>query len=229
MERNVNDWERGVSIAAGALLVLAGLKTRGRIRSSLISSGAGLAFRGVTGYCPVNQMLGRTINSGSDTRAALGGSAGVKLEESVTIRRSARELFDMWHSVDFLPRIFSHIESVRSLGGNRTHWVMRGPVGTKLEWDAETINEVPDELIAWKSLEGADVVSAGSVHFREHTLGGAPETEVTVTMQYNTPVGKVGSALAWLAGASPATSLREDLNGLKQRLEQGYIGTASAH
>ena len=228
MERNVSDWERGVSIAAGALLVVAGIRGRGRFRSSLISTGAGLAFRGLTGYCPVNHALGRKLRS-DDTREALGGPAGVKLEESVTIRRSARELYEMWHSVDFLPRVFSHIESVRSIGGSRTHWVMRGPVGTKLEWDAETINEVPHQLIAWKSLEGADVVSAGSVHFREHTLGGAPETEVTVAMQYAAPAGKVGSALAWLAGASPSTSLREDLNGLKQRLEQGYIAAAPAH
>jgi uncharacterized membrane protein len=227
MERNVNDWERGVSIAAGALLVIAGLKSRGRMRSSLLTSGAGLAFRGVTGYCPVNSMLGRTCDD--DTRVALGGSSGVVLEESVSIRRSARELFDMWHSVDFLPRVFSHIESVRSLGGGRTHWVMRGPMGTKLEWDAETINEIPDELIAWKSLEGSDVVSAGSVHFKEHVLGGAPETEVTVRMQYSPPAGKAGAAIAWLAGASPAATLREDLNGLKQRVEQGYIAGASAH
>jgi uncharacterized membrane protein len=228
MKRNVSDWECGVSIAAGAILVLAGMKSSGRMRTQLLTGGAGLALRGLSGYCPVNQLLGRTIES-SDTRVALGGSAGVKLEESVTIRRSARELYDMWHSVDFLPRIFSHIESVRSLGGNRTHWVMRGPVGVKLEWDAETINEIPNELIAWKSLEGSDVVSAGSVHFREHVLGGAPETEVTVSMQYAPPAGRAGAALAWLAGASPAASLREDLNGLKQRLEVGYIGGAASH
>lgn len=228
MERNVNDWERGVSIAAGALVALAGLKMRGPMRRSLISAGAGLAFRGLTGYCPVNQLLGRTVETG-DTREALGGPAGVKLEESVTIRRSARELYDMWHSFDYMPRIFSHIESVRSIGGNRSHWVMRGPVGSKLEWDAETINEVSPELIAWRSLEGSDVVSAGSVHFKEHVLGGAPETEVTVKMQYAPPAGRAGAAMAWLVGASPSRTLREDLNGLKQRLEVGYIGGASAH
>ena len=228
MKRNVNDWERGVSIAAGALLAMAALKTRGSVRSALLTAGAGLAVRGLTGYCPVNHAIGRNSRS-DDTREVLGGSAGVKLEESVTIRRSARELYDMWHSFDFLPRIFSHIESVQSIGGNRTHWVMRGPVGTRLEWDAETINEVPHQLIAWKSLEGADIVSAGSVHFREHVLGGAPETEVTVCMQYAPPAGKAGAVIAWVAGAAPSATLREDLNGLKQRLEQGYIAGAAAH
>ena len=228
MKRNVNDWERGVSIAAGALLAVAALKARGGTRVALITAGAGLAVRGLTGYCPINHAIGRTLPSG-DTRQALGGSAGVNLEESVTIRRTARELYDMWHSADFLPKVFSHIESVRSIGGNRTHWIMRGPVGTRLEWDAETINEIPTQLIAWKSLEGSDVVSAGSVHFTEHVLGGAPETEVTVRMQYAPPAGKVGAVLAWAAGASPSAALREDLNGLKQRLEVGYISGAAAH
>ena len=59
MERNVNNWERGASIAAGALIAMAGLRARGRMRSSLLSSAAGLAFRGVSGYCPINQLLGR--------------------------------------------------------------------------------------------------------------------------------------------------------------------------
>jgi len=227
MERNVNDWERAVSIAAGALLAAAALKARGGVKRSLLTAGAGLAVRGLTGYCPINQALGRTCSD--DTRQVLGGSGGVRLEESVTIQRSARELYDMWHSSDFVSRVFSHVESVRSIGGNRTHWVMRGPAGVRLEWDAETINEIPGELIAWKSLEGADVVSAGSVHFKEHVLGGAPQTEVTVRMQYSPPAGKAGALVAWVAGASPAATLREDLNGLKQRVERGYVAGASAH
>jgi hypothetical protein len=32
-----------------------------------------------------------------------------------------------------------------------------------------------------------------------------------------------------VAGSSPAATLREDLNGLKQRVEQGYIVGAPAH
>lgn len=228
MERNVTDWERGVSIAAGALLVAAAIKVRGRFRNSLITSGAGLAIRGLIGYCPIHHAIGRTLPSG-DTRKALGGAGGIKLSESVTIRRGARELYDMWHKFDALPRIFSHLESVRMEGGKRSHWVMRGPAGVKLEWDAEIINEVPPGLIAWKSLAGSDIVSAGSVHFKEHTLGGAPQTEVTVEMQYAPPGGRAGSVLAWLAGESPSTTLREDLNGLKQRVEQGYIAGAPAH
>lgn len=217
MERNVSDWERGVSIAAGALLVAAGIKARGRVRSSLLTGGAGLALRGLTGYCPVNQLVGGTVSD--DPHVALAGSRGVKLCEKITIRRSARDLYNLWRNLEELPGLFSHLESVRALDGNRSHWVMRGPVGMKLEWDAEIINDEAPDLIAWKSLEGADVVSAGSVHFKERTRGGQPETEVTVSMQYDPPGGKPGSALAWLAGQAPSQTLRRDLTSLKRWLE----------
>lgn len=217
MKRNVSDWERGVSIAAGALLVAAGIKARGRVRSSLLTGGAGLALRGLTGYCPVNQVIGRTVSD--DPHVVLAGSRGVKLSEKITIKRSARDLYDLWRKFEQLPGIFSHLDSVRVLDAKRSHWVMSGPGGVPLEWDAEIINEKAPHLIAWKSLEGADVVSAGSVHFKERTRGGRPETEVTVSMQYEGPGGKAGSALAWLAGQAPSQTLRRDLSSLKQWLE----------
>jgi uncharacterized membrane protein len=217
MERNVSVWERGVSIAAGALLVAAGIKARGRIRSSLLTGGAGLALRGLTGYCPVNQLIGRTVSD--DPHVALAGSRGVKLCEKITIKRSARDLYNLWRKFEDLPGIFSHLDSVRVLDDRRSHWAMTGPAGVPLEWDAEIINDEAPNLIAWKSLEGADVVSAGSVHFKERTRGGQPETDVTVSMQYDAPGGKAGSALAWLAGQAPTQTLRSDLASLKQWLE----------
>ena len=58
-----------------------------------------------------------------------------------------------------------NLESVTVLDSRRSHWVAKGPVGTRVEWDAEIHNEIEDELIAWRSLPGADVDQAGSVHF----------------------------------------------------------------
>jgi uncharacterized membrane protein len=91
-----------------------------------------------------------------------------------------------------------------------------------LRWDAVVINKIQDELIAWKTLAGADVVSAGSVAFKPARRGG---TEVTVTMQYDPPGGKAGAAIAWLVGRAPASEVREDLRRVKQHLEAGEIPT----
>ncbi len=114
------------------------------------------------------------------------------------------------------------VERVEYAGPGVTHWVFKGPGGGTLEWDAEIINEVEDALIAWRSLPGADLVSAGSVHFKDAPRGG---TEVTVTMQYAPPSGRLGTAVSWMMGWAPASVLREDLRRLKRQLEAGELPT----
>ena len=81
-----------------------------------------------------------------------------------------------------------------------SHWrARRVRRGTIVEWDAEINNEVPNKLIAWRSLEGSDVVSAGSVNF-DAARRRARGTRVTVHLQYSPPGGKVGAAVARLFG-----------------------------
>jgi uncharacterized membrane protein len=213
MQRNVRNWERGASIGIGLMLVASAIRRRvpaGRAATL----GLGLIARGAAGYCPVNAVLGRGTNNG-DTRAALGGSRGIKLRERIMIARRPEEVYAFWQDLSRLPQFMRHLESVEPIDDRRSHWVMRGPGGVRLEWDAEVINEIPRELIAWKSLAGADVVSAGSVRFEP--VG--KSTAVTVTMQYQPPIGKAAAALAWLAGQSPASHLREDLQRMKELLE----------
>jgi uncharacterized membrane protein len=88
-----------------------------------------------------------------------------------------------------------------------------------VEWDAEIYNEVANKLIAWRSLEGSDVVSAGSVNFDRAVDGLA--TRVTVHLQYSPPMGKVGAAVARLFGADAETEIREDLHRFKTMVETG--------
>ncbi len=68
------------------------------------------------------------------------------------------------------------------LEGGRSHWVAAGPLGHQVEWDAEIINEVDGYLLAWQSLPGADVDSAGSVRFRDLPN---EATELTVRLHTN--------------------------------------------
>src|SRR5262249_31062282 len=173
-----------------------------------------LIARGASGYCPVNAAVGRARRR-DDTRTALGGPRGVGVRESITIEKAAQEGFDFWKDPPNLPLFMGKVKRVQLLEGGRSHWVVRGPAGVPLEWDAELINEIDGELIAWRSLAGADVASAGSVHFRPRAM---TRTEVTVTLQYDPPGGKTGAMLAWLIGQSPASQLRADLQRLKQRL-----------
>lgn len=223
MHRNVENWERLVSVAAGAGLVAAGWRRSGVTRRAATTVGTGLIARGVSGYCPVNAATGRGLTHG-DTRQALGGSRGVFVQESITIDAPIETLFELWSDPSNLPRLLPYLRSVEAIDDRLSHWVLEGPAGSYLEWDAEIINEVPFETIGWRSLPGADVASAGSVRFREVGRRG---TQVTVTMQYAPPAGRVGAAAAWLTGHGAASQVREALQQLKRKLEtdSGFHGS----
>ncbi len=218
MRKNVKDWERVASIAAGlALVALAAGSRKGR--RSTGAAGLGLVARGITGLCPVNAALGRTRDR--DTKRALSGSRGIRLEGSITNHRPAEDVYDFWRDLRNLPLFVSHLEFISLIDERRSHWVMSGPAGLIVEWDAEIINERRPDLIAWRSVGDVDVVSAGSVSFRR--LPGH-STQVRVLLQYEPPAGRLGAAFASLAGAAPDSMMREDLRRLKEWLEAGASG-----
>ena len=214
MQRNVSHWERLASLAAGAALLGLAARSR-RWRSLAASTGAGLIGRGLTGFCPVNYAVGRG-RALDDTRQALSGARGVNVDERITIARRPEEVFEFWRDFANLPRFLSHLERIDIIDGRRSHWVVQGPAGMHVEWDAELINEIRPDLLAWRSLPGADVASAGSVQFKPL---GPSQTELRVRMQYAPPAGRAGAALARWLGESPESMLRMDLRRLKDILE----------
>jgi uncharacterized membrane protein len=148
---------------------------------------------------------------------------GVLARASITISQPRQKVYAFWRDFENLPRFMQHLVSVESRGGKHTHWVAAGPMGRKVEWDAEIINEFPGELIAWKSLPGADVDSAGSVVFSD--APGGRGTQVRVELQYNPPAGIAGAYIAKLFKCEPEQAIMEDLHRMKQFLETGEIAS----
>ena len=222
--RNVGQAERWASMAAGAGLALYGLSRRGRNGWMAAAIGGLLLQRGATGHCQMYEALSvNTAGTGEDTRRALGGSAGVHVEESVTINRSIEELYRFWRNLENLPRFMHHLESVERVTDTLSRWRAKGPGGKTVEWNAEIINEVPNQVIGWRSIEGSEVVSAGSVNF--DSAGEGRGTRVRVRLQYSPPGGKVGAVVARLMGRDPATEIREDLRRFKQLVEAGEVAS----
>jgi uncharacterized membrane protein len=114
-----------------------------------------------------------------------------------------------------------HLERVEVLDDRRSRWTVRGPAGRALSWEAVVHNEIPGELIAWKSAEDADVPNAGSVHFSD--APGGRGTEVRVVLEYDPPAGALGVAIARLFGEEPGIQVREDLRRFKQLVETGEL------
>jgi uncharacterized membrane protein len=218
--RNISDAERWLSIAAGMGLAAYGLtRRRGASGWMLAAFGGLLVRRGASGHCDTYELFGiNTAGTGQDTRRALGGSAGIIVDERVTINQPIELLYRFWRNLENLPRVMRHLDSVERITDTLSRWRAKGPAGTVVEWNAEVINEVPNKLIAWQSIEGSDVVSAGSVHFDD--LGAGRGTRVRVRLQYSPPGGKVGAAIVKLVGRDAATEIREDLRQFKQSVEQ---------
>jgi uncharacterized membrane protein len=214
---NVGTPERIGSVIAGLALFSLGVKCRGVLGGVLTLLGAYIIHRGVTGRCEGYRTLGIDTAGNSEGRG-VPEDVGVKVEKSVEVRRSPMELYHFWHQLTNLPEIMPHVISV-TVEDTRSHWVVAGPAGKQVEWDAEFINERPGELIAWQSLPGSDVQSAGSVRFEP--IGDGQSTRVRVVLEYLPPAGRAGAFVARLLGSAPEQQLETDLQRFKERMESG--------
>ena len=150
-------------------------------------------------------------------------SASALIDERITINRPIGDLYRFWRNLENLPRFMRHLESVEVITETLSRWRARAPANRVVEWNAEIINEVPNQVIGWRSIEGSDLVSAGSVNFDD--AGGGRGTHVRVRMQYSPPGGKAGVMIAKLLGRDPAVEIRRDLRTLKQLVETGESAT----
>jgi len=218
---NVGETERWLSLAGGGLLALLGVREGGLGGLVLLGMGGSLIYRGVTGNCQLYSALG--INTAESCRApsqkaGVTGYRGVRVDKSITVNRSPEEVYRAWRNFEGLPRFMKHLVSVKEQG-SRSHWVARAPAGMTVEWDAEIIKDEPGRVISWRSLPGATVATAGSVHFTP--ASGGRGTEVHVELKYDPPGGQLGSWLAWAFGEEPNVQVEQDLGNFKQMAEGG--------
>lgn len=183
-----------------------------------ITAGATLIAVGLT---VANRRARRT-----DTKRALAGPRGLRVVDAIRLEQPIAPVFSYWRRLENLPTFMSHLVSVTQTSPTRSHWVAKGPAGLKVEWDAEIFNEIDNKLIAWRSLPGSDVVTAGSVNF--DAVRDGRSTQVTINLQYDPPAGKAGALVAAMFGRAPSQTIREDLRRWKQRMETGEIACAGS-
>lgn len=153
------------------------------------------------------------------------GSA-ITVHETVTINRPAGDLYPLWRNLSNLPRIMSHLVSVEQINDKHSHWKATAPAGATVEWDAEIVEDRPNELIAWRALPDAQVPNAGSVRFV--SAPGDRGTEVHVELRYDPPAGKLGKVVAKLFGEEPSQQISVDLRRFKQVVETGEVARSDA-
>lgn len=223
---NVNGTERWISVVLGSAAAAYGLSRRSVGGVALAGLGGALLWRGASGRCPVYEALGITSVAEADgdrSNVSVPYGKGIRVEQSVTIALRAEEIYSFFRDFENLPRFLSHLKSVTVLDEKRSHWAAKGPAGGDAEWDAEIINEIPNELIGWRSVEGSQVDNAGSIHFKP--AAGDRGTDVKVILRYDPPGGLLGAMTARIFGEDPAHQVKEDLRALKMLLETGEIAT----
>ncbi len=223
-ETNVGDIERVLSVIGGSLITLKGLSYRGAPGLLAAAAGAAMVYRGMSGSCGLYQKLGiNTATGGKPASPEEYHERGIHVERSVTISKPREELFAFWRNFEHLPKFMFYLEEVKVTGEKTSHWKAKGPAGVSVSWDAEIINEVPNELIAWRSLAGARVDNTGSVRFLPGP--GGEGTEVRVVIEYIPPGGQVGATIAKLFGRDVKGEVQEDLRRFKQLMETGEVPT----
>ena len=112
---------------------------------------------------------------------------------AVTINRPSAELYAWWRDFSNLASVMENVERVEVLDDKRSHWIVKAPGGTHVEWDAIVTEEREGELIAWASAEGADIANSGRVTVRD---AGKRGTGVTSTILYDPPAGVIGKLVS---------------------------------
>jgi uncharacterized membrane protein len=138
-----------------------------------------------------------------------------RVEGSIEVEAPVQRVYEYWRTLENLPQFMSNIEEVRSTGPDTTHWVVKGPFGTRVEFDAKTTQDEPNSAIGWNTVDGT-VQTSGQVRFRQVADN---RTRVEVQMNYaDPPGGKVGE-VASRAVSNPKVMLEQDLRNFKDIME----------
>jgi uncharacterized membrane protein len=185
------------------------------------------ATANVLAVTALDVMAARQLSMQPKTIANVGADAGViRTKRSITVNKPVEEVYAFWRNFENLPQFMRHLESVTTTGDGRSHWIAKAPAGQTVEWDAETLDDRPNELISWRSVEGSEIFNAGSVRFMP--APGNRGTELRVDLAYDPPFGKLGSKVAMLFREEPGQQVQDDLRHFKQVMETGEIVISDA-
>jgi uncharacterized membrane protein len=190
----------------GGVLALYGASRRGLIGTAASLAGLGLAARGVT-----NTNLKRLLGMGEGRRS-------IDIHKSINVDIPTEQAYRFWSRFENFPRFMAHVREVSDSGNGRSHWVVAGPAGAPVEFDAIITRQVPNQIIAWKTLPEQAVEHTGVVRFDPNPDG---STRISVRMRYSPPAGAIGHAVASFFGADPKHAMDKDLARLKTLLEVG--------
>lgn len=203
-------WSPAARVVAGsagaAMWTLSGRLPR-PVAWAVRGTGSVLATRAATNL-PLRRITGMAA-----------GRRAIDVEGSISIAATPEKIWSLVSDYTAFPRFMPDVREVRRSDDDRTsHWVIAGPAGMPVRFDAEETKREEGREIAWRTREGQLVAHTGSLRLDPED---GDRTRVRVQMTYNPVAGAVGHALATLLGANPAHKLNRDLQRLKFMVETG--------
>ncbi len=209
MQGSAQNWSPSTRLIAGTgggAMVLTGGLSKGLTGRLMSLGGWALLLRSLTNL-PFGQMLGL-----SQSRRV------INIQRAFNIPAPIDKVYNFFANFENFPRFMSHIESVKRMGGNRSHWVAKGPAGTSVEWDAIETQAKKNQMIAWQSTPDSEIKTTGAVRFKKMS---EDSTQVNIHLYYNPPAGALGHAVAAFFGKDPESAMIDDMIKVKSLLTEG--------
>jgi len=115
------------------------------------------------------------------------------IQESIDVQVPVRTAYNQWTQFEEFPQFMEGVKSVKQIDDTHLQWVAEIG-GKEHEWTAEITEQRPDQMVAWKAVEGHG--TSGVVTYQPL---GESETRITVQMDHETDgmVEQLGSALGF--------------------------------
>jgi uncharacterized membrane protein len=133
-----------------------------------------------------------------------------RVEESVEVNVPVSTAYNQWTQFEEFPKFMEGVESVTQIDDTHLRWVAEIG-GQRHQWEAEIVEQKPDQRIAWRALDG---------HYNSGTVIFDPvdgnRTRITVVMEHETEgvVETLGSALG-----ADSRRVKGDVERFKELIE----------
>lgn len=207
-----DNWSPAPRVVAGAVGIglLASSLGAPRLNTSTATlglAGAAILLRAISNR-PLARMIGWSANA----------EDGFMVQKTLHVYAEPDEVYAAWRALENFPSFMTHIREITPIEGGRYRWTVDGPAGVPVNWESEITADIPNELLAWRTVAGSPVQSTGVVQFEPSSYGG---TRIHVRMSYRPPANAAGHAAAVVFGKDPRRQIDDDLMRLKSLLETG--------
>ena len=144
-----------------------------------------------------------------------------RFQESIDVQVSADQCYQQWLQYENFPRFMKHVKSVTPVAANKWHWIVDGPLGKQVEWDAVMDGNEPNRIISWHSVGENDIGAEGVITFQEVANN---QTRITSSIQFEAPAAPIGELVAAIF-SNPNMMVKEDLENFKHLMESQALTT----